>query len=194
MASASPRRRELLERLGLEFDVEPSDVDETRRPDEPPGVYVDRVARDKAIAAAGADRLVVAADTTVVHEGRIMGKPAHPEEARSMLRRLEGDRHEVFTGLAVAVWNGAVEVTSKVDVTEVNMVSMTLDEIADYVATGEPMDKAGAYALQESGGRFVEGVRGSPFTVIGLPIHLLPRLISHAGGEFAAFRLRSVDG
>jgi septum formation protein len=180
--------------LGLEFDVEPTDVDETRRPDESPGVYVDRVARDKAIAAAGADRLVIAADTTVVHEGRIMGKPAHPEEARSMLRRLEGDRHEVFTGLAVAVWNGAVEVTSKVDVTEVKMVSMTLDEIADYVATGEPMDKAGAYALQESGGRFIEGVKGSPFTVIGLPIHLLPRLISHAGGEFSAFRLRSVDG
>ena len=183
-----------MDRLGLDFDVEPADVNETRRPDESPGVYVERVAREKAMAAAGSGRIVVAADTTVVHEGRILGKPAHPEEARSMLRRLEGDRHEVFTGIAVAGWDGGVEMVSEVDVTEVKMVSMTLDEIADYVATGEPMDKAGAYALQGSGGRFVERVKGSPFTVIGLPIHLLPRLISHAGGEFVAFRLRSADG
>jgi len=194
LASASPRRRELLDRLGLDFDVEPADVDETRRPDEAPGVYVDRVARDKATAVAGPDRLVVAADTTVVHDGRILGKPAHPEEARAMLRRLEGDRHEVFTGLAVAAWHDGADLASKVDVTDVNMVPMTLDEIADYVSTGEPMDKAGAYALQGSGGRFVEAVRGSPFTVIGLPIHLLPRLISHAGADFEAFRVPSING
>jgi len=194
LASASPRRRELLERLGLEFDVEASDVDETRRPDETPGVYVDRVAREKATALAGPDRLVVAADTTVVHEGRVMGKPAHPEEARAMLRRLQGDRHEVFTGLAVAAWDNRVKLNSAVDVTEVNMMPMTADEIADYVGTGEPMDKAGAYALQGSGGRFVKGVRGSPFTVIGLPIHLLPRMISHAGSDFESFRLRSPIG
>ncbi len=194
LASESPRRRELLERLGLDFEVDPSHVDETRRPDESPGVYVERVARDKAGAVAGPNRLVIAADTTVVHEGRVLGKPAHPEEARAMLRRLEGDRHEVFTGLAVAAWGSGVQLTSEVDVTEVNMVPMTTDEIADYVSSGEPMDKAGAYALQGAGGRFVAGLRGSPFTVIGLPIHLLPRLISHAGSEFESFRLPSAIG
>jgi len=191
LASASPRRRELLEQLGLEFEVEPSEVDETRRPDEAPGGFVERVAREKAAAVAGPDRLVIAADTTVVHEGHILGKPAHPEEARAMLRRLEGDRHEVFTGLAVATWDGGLELISQVDVTEVHLVPLTADEIAEYVDTGEPMDKAGAYALQGSGGRFVEGVRGSPFTVIGLPIHLLPRLISHAGSDFESFQVPS---
>lgn len=189
MASASPRRRELLERLGLDFDVEPSGVDETRRPDEAPGVFVERVAREKAAAVAGPGRLVIAADTTVVHEGRILGKPAHPEEARAMLRRLEGDLHDVFTGVAVAAWDNGVVVNSEVDVTEVQMVSLTADEIADYVSSGEPMDKAGAYALQGAGGRFVEAVRGSPFTVIGLPIHLLPRLISHGGLNYESFRI-----
>ena len=194
LASASPRRRELLERLGLQFDVEPADIDETRRPDEPPGVYVERVASDKARAVAGPGRLVIGADTSVVHEGRILGKPAHPEEARSMLRRLEGETHEVFTGMAVASWDEGVSLDSEVDVTEVKMVAMTGDEIADYVSTGEPMDKAGAYALQGSGGRFVEAVRGSPFTVIGMPIHVLPRLIAHAGSDFDAFRMPPTSG
>ncbi len=189
LASSSPRRRELFERLGLEFEVEASEVDESRSPDESPGAYVDRVARKKAAAVAGPDRLVVAADTTVVHEGHVLGKPAHPEEARAMLRRLEGDRHEVFTGLAVAAWDSRIRLNSTVDVTEVNMMPMTADEIADYVTSGEPMDKAGAYALQGTGGRFVEGIRGSPFTVIGLPIHLLPRMISHTGSNFESFRL-----
>ena len=96
---------------------------------------------------------------------------------------------EVFTGLAVSAWDGGMMLNSTVDVTEVNMMPMTADEIADYVGTGEPMDKAGAYALQGSGGRFVKGVRGSPFTVIGLPIHLLPRMISHAGSDFESFRV-----
>jgi len=194
LASSSPRRRELLERLGLDFEVEPPDVDETRRPDESPGVYVERIAREKANAVAGPNRLVIAADTTVVHEGRVLGKPAHPEEARAMLRRLEGDRHEVFTGVAVASWENGAQLTSEVDVTEVNMMPMTADEIVDYVSSGEPMDKAGAYALQGAGGRFVEGLRGSPFTVIGLPLHLLPRLLSHSGSGLESFRLSpSID-
>lgn len=190
LASSSPRRRELLERLGLVFIVEPADIDESRRPGEPPGVYVDRVAIDKARSVAGPDRLVIAADTAVVHEGKVMGKPAHPEEARSMLRRLQGDRHEVFTAIAVASWSDGLRIDSHVDVAEVVLVSMTDNEIADYVASGEPMDKAGAYALQGAGGRFVEAVHGSPFTVIGLPIHVLDRLISHAGGEIRSFTAR----
>ena len=106
-----------------------------------------------------------------------------------MLRRLQNDRHEVFTGIAVASWKGGPVVNSTVDVTEVAFLPMTDDEIADYVSTGEPMDKAGAYALQGAGGRFIESVKGSPFTVIGLPIHLISRLISPAGMDIRSFRL-----
>lgn len=169
--------------------METPDVDESRRPDESPGVYVERLAKEKAASAAARDRFVIAADTAVVHEGRVMGKPGHPEEARAMLHRLEGDSHEVFTGVAVAGWDGRPIVQSVVDVTEVVFLPMTDHEIADYVSSGEPMDKAGAYALQGHGGRFVEAVRGSPFTVIGLPIHLLSRLLVQAGGDIDAFRL-----
>lgn len=105
-----------------------------------------------------------------------------------MLRRLQGDRHDVFTGLAVATFERATPaVISAVDVTEVTMLPMTADEIAGYVDSGEPMDKAGAYALQGKGGVYVEKLHGNPFTVIGLPIHLLPRLLGRAGADFDQF-------
>jgi septum formation protein len=183
LASSSPRRAGLLTNLGLDFTVAPIEIDETRRPDESAALYVERLAREKA-ETAGTGGLVVAADTAVVHDGHVMGKPAHPEEARSMLRRLQGRAHEVFTGMAVA-HDGTTE--SLVDVTEVRMLSMTDDEIADYVASGEPMDKAGAYALQGKGGLYVESISGSPFTVIGLPVHLLPRLVARVGGRLDEF-------
>lgn len=188
LASSSPRRAELLSRLGLDFDVAPADVDETRRSDEGAAAYVERLARAKAQAVATPGALVVGADTAVVHEGHVMGKPGHPEEARAMLRRLQGRVHEVFTGVAVAVGD---EVHSLVDVTEVAMLAMTEEEISDYVADGEPMDKAGAYALQGKGGVYVESVSGSPFTVIGLPLHLLPRLVSISGWRLGQFVTRS---
>lgn len=187
LASSSPRRAELLERIGLAFETAPAQIDESRWPDEPPGTYVERLAREKALAATGAEAVVVGADTVVVHKGHVLGKPGHPEEARSMLRRLQGATHEVFTGVAVAHED---EVASLVDVTEVRMTSMTADEIADYVDTGEPMDKAGSYALQERGGLYVESIVGSPFTVIGLPLHLLPRLVSRVGGDLRMFQRR----
>jgi septum formation protein len=188
LASGSPRRRELLERLGLDFDVVAPDVDETRYPDEAPAAYVDRVARSKSAAVAGDGLIVLAADTIVVHEGRVMGKPGHPEEARTMLRRIEGDVHEVFTGLAIAAWDGRAQIKSIVDVAEVTMLPMTEEELAWYVGTGEPLDKAGGYALQGLGGLFVGKVVGSPFTVIGLPIHLITRLLSASGADLTAFR------
>ena len=184
LASESPRRADLMRRLGLAFRVQPADVDESRLPDESPGVYVERLARDKA-SAVGDDSVVIGADTTVVFEGRVMGKPAHPAEARSMLARLAGDSHEVFTGVAVRHRD---QLVSLVDVTEVHMLEMTDLEIADYVESGEPMDKAGAYALQGEGGRFVEAVHGSPFTVIGLPIHLLGRLVAQVGSNLNDFK------
>lgn len=187
LASSSPQRRELLAALNLQFEVRSPDVDETRFPDERPGTYVERIARTKAIAVAGSDEIIVAADTTVVFEGKVMGKPGHPEEARSMLRRLQGARHEVLTGLAVSSLG---ETHTLVDATEVEMMSMTDEEIAAYVAGGEPMEKAGAYALQGEGGVFVTSVHGSPSTVVGLPIHQLPRLLGRVGVELSQFRSR----
>lgn len=187
LASSSPRRADLLRQLGLEFDIEPVDVDETKFPGEDPETYVDRIARAKASAVAGPGRLVVGADTAVVFESKVMGKPGHPEEARSMLSRLQGTTHEVFTGLAVASWDGGVQLRSVVDVTEVEMLPMTIDEIADYVNTGEPLDKAGAYALQGRAARFAKRVSGDPTTVVGLPAHLLARLVAAAGEDLSTF-------
>lgn len=177
-----------MNRIGLEFEVVPADVDETRKPDEAPGVYVERLAIEKATAIVVPDTVVVAADTAVVHRGHVLGKPAHPEEARRTLRGLQGEAHDVFTGVAVAHND---DVASLVDVSEVRMASMTPDEIAEYVDTGEPMDKAGSYALQGRGGLYVESISGSPFTVIGLPIHLLPRLTARVGARLGNFAHRS---
>lgn len=190
LASASPRRQELLNRLRLDFEIRPPDIDESRFPDEAPAAYVERVARSKAEAVAGEGLMVVAADTVVVHEGRIMGKPGHPEQARAMLRLLQGDVHEVFTGLAVASWDGGIRVRSTVDMAEVEFLPMTEEEIVGYVDSGEPLDKAGGYALQGLGGAFVSKVNGSPFTVVGVPIHLLARLVAASGGDIDAFRAR----
>lgn len=178
LASGSPRRSELLRLLGLEFRVVVPDVDESRLPDEEPDHYVERVARMKAEAASHPDAVVLAADTTVVYEGRVMGKPRHPAEARAMLARLSGQIHAVFTGVAVRS-DGTV--TSDVDRSLVRMTEMTDDEIARYVDSGEPIDKAGAYALQGLGGMFVEWVEGSPSNVIGLPLHLVVRLLRAHG-------------
>lgn len=189
LASGSPRRAEILTALGLEFIAEATDVDESRRPDEPPPVYTERLAREKAAMGAAPDMLSIGCDTVVVHGGKVLGKPGHPEEARNMLRRLQGDVHEVVTALAVAGWrDGALVVESAVDVTEVTLLPMTEVEIADYVASGEPMDKAGAYALQEYGGVFVESIVGSAHTVVGMPVHLLPRLVARFGQTLGAFR------
>ncbi|MFZ0013343.1 MAG: Maf family protein [Acidimicrobiia bacterium] len=188
LASGSPRRAVLLTQLDLEYEVHPSDIDESRRPGEPPAGYVERLAREKALAGCVPGVVTVAADTAVVHQGHVMGKPAHPQEARSMLVRLQGTAHEVFTGVAVCK-DGSV--VSMVDVTEVAMLPMTDEEIADYVDTGEPMDKAGAYAIQGRGGEFVASVSGSPFTVVGLPLHLLRRLMRSVGADPDQFRRRS---
>lgn len=188
LGSGSPRRRELLEQLGLVFEVVVPDVDESRLPEEPAQAYVERVARAKATAVAAGDRVVIAADTTVVFEGKVLGKPGHPEEARAMLRQLQGNRHEVFTGVACAAGeSNSPKVSSLVDATEVEMVSMTEEEVSGYVDTGEPMDKAGSYALQGRAGVFVASIKGSPSNVIGLPVHLLPRLLRSVGYELDHF-------
>jgi septum formation protein len=188
LASGSARRRELLAGLGLSFSVEVPELDEHRHPGEEPDAFVERIARAKASVVAGPHRLVVAADTTVVIDGQILGKPAHPEEARSMLRRLSGKTHEVLTGVAVARWGEAMELQSAVETTLVRFLALTEEEIDDYVATGEPMDKAGAYALQGLAAIYVESVTGSPSNVVGLPLHTLARLCRGAGVDLLSFR------
>jgi septum formation protein len=187
LASESPRRAEILKTIGLDFEVLPPAIEELRLPEENPDTYVERLARTKAMAVAGSDAVTLAADTVVVHEGRVLGKPAHPDEARAMLQRLQGSSHQVLTGIAVVAPDGRME--SLVDSATVTLMPMTAEEIDDYIDTGEPMDKAGGYALQGLAARFVSAVEGSPYTVIGLPAHLLARLIGQSGydlGDFAA--------
>jgi nucleoside triphosphate pyrophosphatase len=180
LASSSPRRREILETLGLVFEIRASDVDESLAWGESPFDAAERLAREKArrVSASEAGAVVVAADTIVVLEGRPLGKPADREDAARMLRELRGRRHEVVTGLAVA---RDAALRSGRDVTGVVFAPMTEEEIRLYAASGEPDDKAGAYALQGIGGLFIERIEGSPSNVIGLPVRLLARLLGEVG-------------
>jgi nucleoside triphosphate pyrophosphatase len=180
LASGSPRRREILTALGVAFDVQPADIDEAVQPGEAPLDYVRRLAASKAgaVAAAQPGRVVVAADTTVVIDGEILGKPAGIDEARAMARRLAGRTHQVLTGIAVAA-GGAVLVD--VETTHVTFSVLSDDLIEWYVAQSEPYDKAGGYALQGAAAAFVERVDGNVANVIGLPVPLLLRLATEIG-------------
>lgn len=180
LASSSPRRADLLRSIGVEFEAIPADIDEARRPGEHPHAYVERMSREKVEAVAVPGTLVLGADTAVVLGGDVLGKPGHPAEAAAMLRRLAGEVHHVVTGVAVS-GEGGIE--SLVESAIVRMAAMTENEIAAYVATGEPLDKAGAYALQGRGGLYVEAVEGHPSTVIGLPLPAVRRLLARHGFE-----------
>jgi septum formation protein len=176
LASQSPRRRELLAQLGLALEVRPAGTDETQHPGESPESYVRRVAAEKAAAVAG--HLVLGADTAVVLDGMVLGKPSDGDDAARMLRALSGRAHRVLT--AVCVRAGA-RVAETVVATAVDFVPLTEAAIAWYVATGEPLDKAGAYALQGAGGLFVREVRGSVSNVIGLPLRETAELLRQLG-------------
>ena len=180
LASGSPRRRQLLEMIGLEFRVVPPDVDETLGPSEQAEGYVTRLAREKATSVASREReaVVLAADTTVVLRGRVFGKPATPAEAVDMLRRLQGRKHQVMTAVAVTL---DARVEHALDVTDVTFRPLTDTQIVAYVATGEPLDKAGAYAIQGKGAALVEGIRGDFFGVMGLPLRLALELLERFG-------------
>jgi septum formation protein len=180
LASASPRRRALLEQLGVPFEVRPAEISEIRRPDEDPGAYVTRLAREKAdrIWEEFADRdarPVLAADTTVVVDGQVLGKPRDDEHALQMLADLSGKKHRVLT--AVAVRNGA-RCTSALSSSEVTFRAMTDSERRAYVATGEPAGKAGSYAIQGKGAVFIEHISGSYSGVMGLPLSLTAALLA----------------
>ncbi|MFZ4721098.1 MAG: Maf family protein [Ilumatobacteraceae bacterium] len=179
LGSSSPRRRELLEQLGVEFDIARPDIDETPRPGETPVDYVRRLAIEKSRAvAADAGTMVIAADTTVDLGGEILGKPEDEADARAMLRRLSARTHRVHTGVALRVGD---DVVSEVVTSLVTFTPLTAASIDWYVGTGEPLDKAGAYAVQGAGGVFVQRVRGSVSNVVGLPLHAVARLAADLG-------------
>jgi septum formation protein len=174
LASASPRRRELLTLLGLRFEARAADLDEEPRAGEPPPATAERLARAKAqaIDPGPGPALVVGADTVVVLDGAILNKPCDRTEAERFLRRLAGRTHEVITGLAVRACPEE-ELVSERAVSRVTFAPMSREEIAWYAATGEGLDKAGAYALQGKGAVFVSAVDGSYTNVIGLPLERL---------------------
>lgn len=168
LASQSPRRRELMELFHIPFKVCAADIDETMDPMKAPYDEVARVSRCKAQAVAREeDDVVVAADTVVVCDGRVMGKPHSAHEAAVMLRSLSGRIHQVMTGMTVL---RGEKMISNTEVTEIKFRKLTEQEIQAYIATGEPMDKAGAYAIQGGAALFAEGIRGDFYNVVGLPV------------------------
>jgi septum formation protein len=183
LASQSPRRRELLTLIGIAHEVLPADIDETVLAGEEPVPHCERLAREKAhtLALRHPDALVIAADTIVVLDGHILGKPADAADARRMVRLLAGRSHTVHTAIAVA-HGGRTE--SAVESVEVTFRTLTDAEIAAYVATGEPMDKAGAYGIQGWGATIVERVEGDYFSVMGLGLRRLIALLARLGAEY----------
>jgi septum formation protein len=184
LASGSPRRRELLALINVAHTVRPADIDESRHSDEPPRDLAERLAREKAAAGSSsvdAETVVIGSDTIVVVDGDVLGKPRHHEEAAAMLRRLSGRSHTVITGVAAA-WHGDM----RSDAVEVGVTFRTLSdaEIAEYIQTGEPMDKAGAYGIQGYGATIVDRVDGDYFAVMGLPLNRLVRLFEELGLEY----------
>ncbi|HEU5171408.1 MAG TPA: Maf family protein [Gemmatimonadales bacterium] len=179
LASTSPRRRQLLEMLGIPVDVRPSQVEEVRRDGERPLDYTARLARDKAAGVPG--ELVLGADTTVVIDGEVLEKPRDAADALRMLRRLQGRTHDVITAVALRTPRGMLEAA---DVTAVTFRPAGDDFLQAYVATGEPMDKAGAYGIQGYGAALVERIEGDFFSVMGLPVRLVLDLLERAGHPY----------
>jgi septum formation protein len=180
LASASPRRTELLSRIGIGHAVDPAHVDESVQPGEDPIAYVRRlaVAKAQAVAARHPGAVVIAADTTVILGGEILGKPADASEARRMLARLAGRSHVVATAVAVA---RDARVVAAVDEAAVHMRDAGAEAIAAYVETGEPLDKAGAYGIQGYGGVLVDGIDGDYHAVMGLGLATTVRLLAEVG-------------
>ena len=181
LASASPRRRELLTRIGLAFRIHSPDVDESIAPGTPPAQMVEELSRRKADAVAaleGKEPLIIAADTVVALDDTVLGKPRNEDDAFSMLSALSGREHRVFTG--VTVLRGARAVTEH-EATAVTFRELSPNEIRGYIATGEPMDKAGAYGIQGVGALLVSGIRGDYRNVMGLPVFRLGQILREFG-------------
>ncbi len=180
LASASPRRRELLNQIGIAHTVLPAHIDESRLPGEAPVAYVRRLALEKARTVGGQHpgAVVLAADTTVVLRGEIMNKPVDRGDAERMLRALAGHTHHVHTGIAL-VWNAAELV--HVETTAVTMTTMPETELAAYLQSGDSLDKAGAYGIQGYAARWAARIEGDFFNVVGLPLAATVRLLREAG-------------
>jgi septum formation protein len=196
LASASPRRQELLRNAGISFVVEPADVDETPLPAELPAECAKRLAREKAVAVSHKrpHDVVLGADTIVVIDGAILGKPVDADDAARMLRLLSGRVHQVFTGVCVVRPNVSSQARKRAKISsdqlktasETTLVTMTFlsdDEIQAYVATGEPMDKAGAYAIQGMASRWIPRIEGDYSNVVGLPVSLVYRMLREANSQ-----------
>jgi septum formation protein len=183
LASQSPRRRELLTLVGIPHTVRPADIDEAYLPGEQPAAHCERLAREKAavVAQGDADAIVIGSDTIVVVDGDVLGKPRDEAHAAQMLTRLSGRSHVVMT--AVAVRRGGAE-RSSVEVVGVTFHPLSVRDIHAYIATGEPMDKAGAYGIQGYGATIVERVDGDYFAVMGLPLQRLVRLMAELGVRY----------
>ena len=179
LASTSPRRRQLLEMLGIPLRVVPSNVPEVRLPTETPLDYVERLAREKALGVRG--RLVLGADTTVIVRDEVLEKPVDEADALRMLGKLQGRTHQVVTSVAL-VASGRIHQAT--DVTNVSFRRVSGDFLRAYVATGEPMDKAGAYGIQGYGAALVERIEGDFFGVMGLPLRLVLKLMEEAGEKY----------
>ncbi len=178
LASASPRRRELLSLIGIEHEVRPANIDETYLPGEAAREHAERLAREKAGAIEVPEAITIGSDTIVVVDGRVLGKPRDREHAAAMLRQLSGRSHVVMTGVA-AKWRG--KLVSGLEEVGVTFRPLRDDEIDRYIDTGEPMDKAGAYGIQGFGATIVERVDGDYFAVMGLPLNRLARLLETLG-------------
>jgi septum formation protein len=182
LASASPRRQDLLRAAGICFEVQPAHINEDPRSNETVKECAERLAREKALAVAQVrpHDVVLGADTLVAIDGQILGKPVDRADAIRMLRMLSGREHQVITGVCV-VANGQPRTTS--EATKVTMSEITEQEITDYVATGEPMDKAGAYAIQRIASRWIPRIEGDYSNVVGLPVALVWRLLRDSAGR-----------
>lgn len=179
LASASPRRAEILKAVGWEFEKHTADIDETELPDENPADYVRRLAREKAVAVAGnyKNALILGADTIVLIENQIIGKPKDLTDARRMLKMLSDNWHEVLTGIAlVKVSEGKFETIVDLQKTKVKFTKMSDAEIEFLIEQGEPLDKAGAYAVQAQAALFIEKIEGDYWNVVGLPVNLVYKL------------------
>jgi septum formation protein len=191
LASSSPRRAEVLRNAGFTFEIRPAPVDETRHPHESAEAYVERIAEAKARAAAaqaresGEPAIIIAADTTVLIDGHILEKPTDAADARRMLRLLSGRTHEVLTALAVTNTRTGQE-SLHVEKTRVEIVKLSDEEIENYIATGEPFDKAGAYGIQGIAGRFAARINGCYFNVLGMPLSRLWTTLHELGWKESA--------
>jgi septum formation protein len=184
LASNSPRRRELLDQAGIAYVSDPADVDESVIPGETPEVYAVRLALAKASSTASrhSGGIVLGADTIVVVDGEILGKPSSPEDAARMLTSLSGKAHKVITGVALVDASDGRSTTGY-ESTSVRIRDLSAQEIAVYVATGEPMDKAGGYGIQGRASVFVEGITGCFFNVVGLPLARVWKMLREFGGS-----------